>query len=256
MTEISDREQRRLGLDLHDGICQQLVSVAFAADILRKDLMVKSPPDALRLARITGLLDNAIIQARTLSQALYPVNLVGSGLGFALGELANRTGQGRQFICQANCDEDVTITNHALATHLYHIAQEAVQNAAQHADPSHITMSLARRGDSVCLTITDDGVAVDEERKFGFGLSIDGASTGGYGGGEAGNPPGRGRGDGCVGVGEDGIAGCAAERGELPGKPGAGFRRRPDRSREPQGGMKLVLEVLGRISPYDSRVHG
>jgi PAS domain S-box-containing protein len=172
VTEISDREQRRLGLDLHDGICQQLVSVAFAADILRKDLMVKSPPDALRLARITGLLDNAIMQARTLSQALYPVNLVGSGLGFALRELANRTGQGRQFVCQADCDDSVTIANHALATHLYHIAQEAVQNAAQHASPFHITISLARQGDNVCLTIMDDGITVDEERKFGFGLSI------------------------------------------------------------------------------------
>jgi len=66
----------------------------------------------------------------------------------------------------------VTITNHALATHLYHIAQEAVQNAAQHASPSHITISLAWQGGNVCLTITDDGITNDEERKFGFGLSI------------------------------------------------------------------------------------
>jgi PAS domain S-box-containing protein len=172
VTEITDREQRRLGLDLHDGICQQLVSIAFAADILRKDLMVKSPPDAIRLARITGLLDNAIMQARTLSQALYPVNLVGSGLGFALRELANRTSQGRHFVCEANCEDDVGLTNQALATHLYHIAQEAVQNAARHLNTRAIIISLARQEDIITLTVTDDGEAADDDGRMEVGLSI------------------------------------------------------------------------------------
>jgi PAS domain S-box-containing protein len=170
--EISDREQRRLGQDLHDGICQQLVSIAFATDLLRRDLVAKSPHDAVRLARITALLDNAIVQARNLSHAFYPVNLVGNGLGFALGELASSISQGRRVVCEAQCAEAVLIHDHALATHLYRIAQEAVQNATKHADPSQIIICLSQEGDTIYLNVTDDGSGLNEERNFGVGLSI------------------------------------------------------------------------------------
>ena len=130
--EMSDREQCRLGQNLHDGICQQLVSIAFATDLLRRDLAAKSPPEAVRVARITALLDNAITQARNLSHALYPVSLVGNGLGVALRELASSISRGFQVICEVDCPEAVLIRDHAVATHLYRIAQEAVQNATKH----------------------------------------------------------------------------------------------------------------------------
>ena len=57
--EIGDRDLSRLGQDLHDGICQQLVSIAFASDLLRRDLVAKLPSEAVRVAGITALLDNA-----------------------------------------------------------------------------------------------------------------------------------------------------------------------------------------------------
>ena len=170
--EISDREQRRLGQDLHDGICQQLVSIAFATDLLRRDLVAKSAPDAVRLARITNLLDNAILQARHLSHALYPVNLVGNGLGFALSELANSVSQGYHVNCEAQCSEAILIRDHALATHLYRIAQEAVQNAAKHAESSRILICLSHEGDMIHLSVSDNGVGMAEENQMGVGLSI------------------------------------------------------------------------------------
>jgi len=170
--EISDREQRRLGQDLHDGICQQLVSVAFATDLLRRDLVAKSAPDAVRLARITALLDNAILQARHLSHALYPVNLVGNGLGFALGELASSVSQGYHVNCEAQCSEAILIRDHALATHLYRIAQEAVQNAAKHAESSRILVCLSHEGDIIHLSVSDNGVGMADENHLGVGLSI------------------------------------------------------------------------------------
>ena len=82
--ELNDRERSRLGQDLHDGICQQLVSIAFATDLLRRDLVGKLPGEAVRAAKITSLLDSAISQARTLSHALCRVNLAGDGLAVAL----------------------------------------------------------------------------------------------------------------------------------------------------------------------------
>jgi PAS domain S-box-containing protein len=170
--EISDREQCRLGQDLHDGICQQLVSIAFATDLLRRDLAAKSTQESVRLARITALLDNAIMQARNLSHALYPVNLVGNGLGVALRELAGSISQGFRVVCEAQCAEAVLIHDHAVATHLYRIAQEAVQNATKHADPTRILICLYQEEETIYLSVTDNGLGLHEKRDFGVGLSI------------------------------------------------------------------------------------
>ncbi len=172
--EINDRERSRLGQDLHDGICQQLVSIAFATDLLRRDLIAKSPGEAVRAAKITALLDSAITQARNLSHALCPVNLAGDGLAVALRGLAGTVSHGSGIVCGADCSEAVFIHEYAVATHLYRIAQEAVQNAIKHANPSQILIRLSQEGDSIHLSITDNGLGTDEDeaRNFGIGLSI------------------------------------------------------------------------------------
>jgi len=172
--EINDRERSRLGQDLHDGICQQLVSIAFATDLLRRDLIAKSPGEAVRAAKINALLDSAITQARNLSHALCPVNLAGDGLAVALRALAGGASQGSGVVCGADCSEAVFIHDYAVATHLYRIAQEAVQNAIKYANPTQILIRLAQSGNSILLSITDNGLGndADEERNFGIGLSI------------------------------------------------------------------------------------
>lgn len=171
--EKSDSELCRLGQDLHDGICQQLVSIAFATDLLRRDLVVKSPPEAVRVARITALLDNVITQSRNLAHTLCPVNLVGNGLGIALRELAGSVSRGFRLVCEADCDEGILIPDHAMATHLYRIAQEAVQNATKQANATRILISLQKEEDTICLSIIDNGVENDgAERNLGTGLGI------------------------------------------------------------------------------------
>jgi PAS domain S-box-containing protein len=172
--EINDRERSRLGQDLHDGICQQLVSIAFATDLLRRDLIAKSPGEAVRAAKVTALLDNAISQARTLSQALCPVNLAGDGLAVALRSLAGSISRGSGVVCGAECSEAVFVQDYAVATHLYRIAQEAVQNALKHSHPTQILIRLSQDGDIIYLSITDNGLRTDDEnnRHFGIGLNI------------------------------------------------------------------------------------
>lgn len=167
--EMGDSELCRLGQDLHDGICQQLVSIAFATDLLRRDLVVKSPPEAVRVARITALLDNVITQARNLAHTLSPVNLVGNGLGIALRELALSVSRGLHLVCEADCAEGLLIPDRAVATHLYRIAQEAVQHATKHANATRILISLHPTGDSVQLSITDNGL---EAKAADGGLSV------------------------------------------------------------------------------------
>jgi PAS domain S-box-containing protein len=172
--EMSDREQCRLGQHLHDGICQQLVSIAFATDLLRRDLVAKSPPEAVRVARITALLDNAITQARNLSHALCPVNLTGNGLGIALRELATSMSRGSQVVCEVDCAEGILVRDHAVATHLYRIAQEAVQNAIKHAEATRVLIALFQEGQNIHLRVSDNGrkALSSDGQVFETGLNI------------------------------------------------------------------------------------
>jgi PAS domain S-box-containing protein len=171
--EENDRERSRLGMDLHDGICQQLVSVAFAADLLRRDLVAKSTGEAFRVAKITASLDNAISQARGLSQALCPVNLAGAGLAVALRGLADGVSQTMGIPCAAECSELVFVEDSAVATHIYRIAQEAVKNAAL-ACPSQIIIELSSKASGVILEISDNRLLCDgrEEDRFDLGLNV------------------------------------------------------------------------------------
>jgi len=172
--EINDRERSRLGRDLHDGICQQLVSIAFATDLLRRDLAAKSPGEAAQASRITTLLDNAISQARNLSHALSPVNLAGDGLAMALRGLSGSVSKGLGVVCGADCSENVFVHDHAVAMHLYRIAQEAVQNAIKHSNPTQILIRLGQEGETIHLSISDNGTRADDEteRNLAVGLSI------------------------------------------------------------------------------------
>ena len=170
--EMGDRDLSRLGQDLHDGICQQLVSIAFASDLLRRDLMAKMPSEAVRVARITALLDNAITQARNLSHTLCPVNLAGNGLGVALRELAVSTAHGYRVKCEADCEEGVFIRDQAAATHLYRIALEAVQTAIKHANATKILISLSRDGDNLRLSITDNGADTYTHDEAGYNVEL------------------------------------------------------------------------------------
>ena len=172
--EMSDREQTRLGQHLHDGICQQLVSIAFATDLLRRDLVAKSPPEAVRIARITALLDNAITQARNLSHALCPVNLTGNGLGIALREFAMSMNRGSQLVCEVDCPENISVGDPAVATHLYRIAQEAVQNAIKYAEATRVLIVLFHEGEDIHIRVSDNGRRVPNTdiAAFETGLNI------------------------------------------------------------------------------------
>src|SRR6185369_14450272 len=88
LLEISDREQARIGQDLHDGLCQILVSAAFDCHLLEQRLASGPASHADSARQIGALLDDAITQARQVARGLYPVKLEADGLVSALEELA------------------------------------------------------------------------------------------------------------------------------------------------------------------------
>ena len=172
--EISDREQARIGQDLHDGLCQQLVSAAFSTNMLREKLDTDFTAGTRDAGRIADMIDEAINQARNLARGLYPVRLETEGLEMALRELASSLDRRFQSACTVECPAPLPPCPAAVGIHFYRIAQEALVNAAKHARAERIVISLAMAGGRVRLTVEDNGVGISRAlpNPDGMGLRI------------------------------------------------------------------------------------
>jgi PAS domain S-box-containing protein len=174
LLEVSDREQRRIGQDLHDGLCQHLTGTAFAGKVLEQRLSALGLPEANDARRLSGLVTQAIEQARSFSRGLSPVALEEDGLVAALHDMADNVQSLFDIRCHLHSPRPVLVPDNTTATHLYRIAQEAVNNAIRHAKPSNIAITLEQQDDRVLLTIDDDGVGLPEKagNSKGMGLHI------------------------------------------------------------------------------------
>src|SRR5271156_635583 len=101
--EISAREQRRIGQDLHDGLGQHLTGIAFMSKVQEQKLAEKNLPEAADAARIVRLVNEAIHTTRQLAHGLLPLVSDAQGLMSALqqwaGEVEDLFGVSCQFQC-------------------------------------------------------------------------------------------------------------------------------------------------------------
>jgi PAS domain S-box-containing protein len=165
-------EQRRIGQALHDSTGQELTALGLLAESLT-EVLEKQPPAASLAAKIKEGLQRVLAQVRAYSRGLIPVEVDTRGLTAALTELAARTSEVHGATCTFECPQSVEIENNQVATHLYHIAQEAVTNAIRHALARHLTIRLEINPRSITLRVTDDGVGFKEPvDSKGMGLKI------------------------------------------------------------------------------------
>lgn len=172
--EISEREQRRIGQDLHDGLSQRLRGIAYLSHVLAEELVQKSLPAARDARRITQLLGKAILEAHGLARGLFPISLEADGLMTALKELASNIRSIYRISCRLLCLKSVSIADSSIAINLFRIAQEAVQNALKHGKATRIVIRLAQKGDCVELVVKDNGRGLPRhfEERQGMGLKI------------------------------------------------------------------------------------
>ena len=172
--DISERERRRLGQDLHDDLCQLLTGVEFLCQTLVADLSKRSKPNAAKAQEIAGMVRLAIVQTRELAHGLSPLSLEVEGLMVALQQLAARTANLFGRACRFTCPSPVLVPDQTVAVHVYRIAQEAVANALKHSQAETIEIELLRREQGLRLQVRDDGIGLAHSpvREKGMGLRI------------------------------------------------------------------------------------
>jgi len=141
---------------------------------MAETLAGRSPAEATIAAKVVKGIQRVLGQVRTISRGLIPVEVDSRGLRVALAELASRTSELHGVTCRFDGNEHVTVEDNRTATHLYHIAQEAVANALRHGKPSHILIRLEGDDRSLTLRVQDDGIGFPEEPvdRKGMGLKI------------------------------------------------------------------------------------
>lgn len=165
---VSDREQQRLGQELHDGLCQHLTGVAFMARSVALRLRQHRVIDAADIEKIAEFVNTAAVDTRNLSRALHRIDVDAAGLVPALRDLAKRE------IWRTPCRVDVQpafrIEDDVVAAHLYRIAREAVINANKHARAQQIVIRLERSPKAMVLRVIDDGVGFPNQPNPAKGL--------------------------------------------------------------------------------------
>jgi signal transduction histidine kinase len=169
---ISEREQRRIGQELHDSLGQQLTGVAFMSKVVEKRLRERMPDEADSVNSITKLINEAIEQTRGLSRGLGPVDIDAGGLGRAMEELADSTEQLFGIICEFDNPDDLQIPDSGRAAHVYRIAQEAVTNAIRHGHASSVRISLTENNGTCSLIVMADGEDFPDEVNEGEGMGL------------------------------------------------------------------------------------
>src|SRR6266850_6124634 len=172
--EISNREQRRIGHDLHDGVCQQLAGIAFMTSTLADELEENGITQSSQADQISRLINEVIDQTRGVARGLFPVRLEENGLASALEELAANARELFKVNCSFVADGPPCRVENGIAPHLYYIVLEAVANAVKHGRAKNIAITLEPAGDRYLLSVKDDGIGFSQSdgKLNGMGIRI------------------------------------------------------------------------------------
>jgi len=174
LLEATEREQRRIGHDLHDSLGQHLTATALAGKVLAKKLTEKALPEAAAANRVVALVEESIELTSKFARSLHPIELQANGLADALHNLAANISMAFNVVCRFERSGSVVLAGHDAEIHLYRIAQEATSNAIRHGRARNVIITLDAVGEKTMLTVTDDGAGLpaDARTKKGMGLRI------------------------------------------------------------------------------------
>lgn len=170
--EISGREQRRIGRDLHDGLCQHLAGIGLLAQALARRIPAHLKDLNQDAAEITRLIDDAISLAKGLTRGLIPARLESDGLESGLVELAEQARKLFGVSCRVEGCEARSGVDPNIALHVYRITQEALNNAIKHGHASEIIISFTAEEPTNILSVQDDGIGFDVGADSGNGMGL------------------------------------------------------------------------------------
>jgi signal transduction histidine kinase len=176
VVNVADREQERIGTDLHDSVGQDLMGIALMLRSVLAQLENEHSRACPDVERLVVLVNGAMQTTRKLARGLLPVSAEPGALAAALRELALRATERLQLKAAFidACKFPLRLDT-AAATHLYRIAQEALTNAIRHGHATRVTLRLAAFSGGLKLMIDDNGCGFERGptgESAGLGVAI------------------------------------------------------------------------------------
>ena len=166
LISAQDAERARIARDLHDDVSQQLAVLSIALGGLKRGVRAAVDDDQLQSA-ISSIQQSAVALSesiRLVTHDLHPDVLRHGGLKAALGSHCAGISEAHPIVIAFTAEGEVDTLDSKTGLSLYRIAQEALHNVVKHARASRAEVHLLRNGDSVELTIVDDGQGFDADR--------------------------------------------------------------------------------------------
>jgi len=169
---ISEREQRRIGRDLHDGLGQRLTSISFQCEALRGMVKRGDIPSSQRVTEIGAEVRRAISETRVLAHALYPAEIDRDDLKVALSHLVASIDRGFGGTCTHRHHWSPGDLNRQDSLNVYRLVQEALSNAIRHSGAATLYVESRRDNGEWIIEVRDDGCGFDTGNSAGAGLGL------------------------------------------------------------------------------------
>jgi PAS domain S-box-containing protein len=157
LVQLAEHEQKRLAMELHDGLCQDLKSLEFEAVLLEDYLTDLKPAVAAHAATLGRQANRAVRAVYAIMRGLLPVGLDDSGFAGAIYTLASEMEEQSRIGIQRRIQASLEVSRDFEAYQLYRIAQEALGNAVRHARPTWIRVYWGEEDGQAVLCIEDNG---------------------------------------------------------------------------------------------------
>ncbi|HCN76499.1 MAG TPA: hypothetical protein DIT13_04785 [Verrucomicrobiales bacterium] len=172
LLDTAEKERQRVGVDLHDDLCQRLAAVLMKTGILQAALERAESPQQALAAELARDLSEATALSRRFARGLAPVSIEALGLPAALADLGDFISRAFNIPCRVECTGAELNCGAETATHIFRVAQELANNAAKHGGCSWIEIAFEAAAHEARLRIRHDGRPYDPQHSQGDGMGM------------------------------------------------------------------------------------
>ena len=170
--DTSEREQNKMGHNLHEGLGQELAGIALLCKVLASKLTKENHAEKDAATDVATLIAETLRSTKDLAKGFYPIELEGGGLLIALQDLADQTSQRFCMHCELRHNGPAPHFGPAADLHLYRIVEESIANSIQHGHAQHILIESRTVNGSPMLSVTDDGIGFGETESENSGVGL------------------------------------------------------------------------------------
>ncbi|MGC3944746.1 MAG: sensor histidine kinase [Chryseolinea sp.] len=166
VVRTQEETQQRIARDLHDGLVQVLGAAQLSLESVGDTADSTKLHQQIRMA--SGILEDAVMEARSISHQALPYSVLKGGLVEALEELMSRNFDQYEF---RKPSEDLHLSE-GESINVFRIVQELVNNVRKHAEASFVSLVLTSGNGLLNLIFEDNGKGINlQNPSQGVGIS-------------------------------------------------------------------------------------